>query len=105
MALPLEALPSAGAPPRVDVEAPAPRTGAGEPDLTLEVLMRQALAVPGAASALLEAFAAQSRALRLIQEADARGAASLPSELRHRLAAAAARTPVWLATDATGVRG
>jgi hypothetical protein len=73
-------------------------------DLSLEVLMRQALEVPGAASALLEAFAAQSRALRLVQEADARGAASLPSELRHRLEAVAARTPVWLAAT-SGVSG
>jgi hypothetical protein len=73
-------------------------------DLTLELLMRQALEVPGAATALLEAFAAQSRALRLVQEADARGAASLPTELRDRLAAAAARTPSWLATNGPGVR-
>lgn len=73
-------------------------------DLTLELLMRQALAVPGAASALLEAFAAQSRALRLVQEADARGAASLPAELRHRLAAVAERTPSWLAATGAGVR-
>lgn len=74
-------------------------------DLTLEVLMRQALEVPGAATALLEAFAAQSRALRLVQEAEARGAASLPTELTHRLAAAAARTPAWLVSEARGVRG
>jgi hypothetical protein len=74
-------------------------------DLTLEVLMRQALEVPGAATALLEAFAAQSRALRLVQEAEARGAASLPRELTHRLAAAAARTPSWLVSEAGGVRG
>jgi hypothetical protein len=76
-------------------------------DLSLEVLMRQALEVPGAASALLEAFAAQSRALRLVQEADARGAAVLPTELRHRLEAVAARTPVWLAATSggSGVRG
>jgi hypothetical protein len=73
-------------------------------DLTLELLMRQALEVPGAATALLEAYAAQSRALRLVQEADARGAASLPTELRHRLAAAAARTPAWLSTSCEGVR-
>lgn len=73
-------------------------------DLTLEVLMRQALEVPGAASALLEAFAAQSRALRLVQEADARGAASLPSELRERLELVASRTPSWLASDREGVR-
>jgi hypothetical protein len=72
-------------------------------DLTLELLMRQALEVPGAATALLEAYAAQSRALRLVQEADARGAASLPTELRHRLAAAAARTPAWLVSG-EGVR-
>ena len=74
-------------------------------DLTLEMLMRQALEVPGAASALLEAFAAQSRALRLVQEADARGAALLPAELRNRLAAVAARTPSWLTADVhAGVR-
>jgi hypothetical protein len=73
-------------------------------DLTLEVLMRQALEVPGAAAALLEAFAAQSRALRMVQEADARGAASLPAELRHRLAAVAERTPSWLAATGAGVR-
>jgi hypothetical protein len=71
-------------------------------DLSLDVLMRQALEVPGAASALLEAFAAQTRALRLVQEADARGAASLPTELRHRLEAVAARTPVWLAATSGG---
>jgi hypothetical protein len=65
---------------------------------TLDLLMRQALEVPGAATALLEAFAAQSRALRLVQEADARGATSLPPELRQRLASVAARTPVWLAS-------
>lgn len=80
-------------------QAPTPTSG-----LTLEMLMRQALDVPGAAAALLEAFAAQSRALRLVQEADARGAASLPDELRHRLAAVAARTPSWLATAGAGVR-
>jgi hypothetical protein len=73
-------------------------------DLTLEVLMRQALEVPGAAAALLEAFAAQSRALRMVQEADARGAASLPAELRHRLADVAERTPSWLAATRAGVR-
>jgi hypothetical protein len=73
-------------------------------DLTLELLMRQALDVPGAATALLEAFAAQTRALRLVQEADARGAASLPPELRHRLAAVAERTPSWLSAGGPGVR-
>jgi hypothetical protein len=73
-------------------------------DLTLEVLMRQALEVPGAATALLEAFAAQSSALRLVQEAEARGAASLPAELRHRLAAVAKGTPSWLAATDAGVR-
>ena len=81
------------------------RGGPDGADLTLEVLMRQALEVPGAATALLEAFAAQSRALRMVQEADARGAASLPSELRSRLAAVAARTPSWLSADSgSGVR-
>jgi len=73
-------------------------------DATLELLMRQALGVPGAASALLEAFAAQTRALRLVQEADARGAASLPPELRHRLATVVERTPSWLAAGSAGVR-
>jgi hypothetical protein len=58
--------------------------------------MRQALDVPGAAAALLEAFAMQSSTLRLVLEADARGAASLPVELRRRLDAAAAKTPAWL---------
>ena len=80
-------------------QAPTPTSG-----LTLEMLMRQALDMPGAATALLEAFAAQSRALRLVQEADARGAASLPAELRHRLAAVAERTPSWLAAAGAGVR-
>lgn len=73
-------------------------------DLTLEVLMRQALEVPGAASALLEAYAAQSRALRLVQEADARGAATLPTELRQRLELVASRAPSWLAIEGEGVR-
>ncbi|HYW51436.1 MAG TPA: hypothetical protein VE861_12570 [Gemmatimonadaceae bacterium] len=73
-------------------------------DHPLETLLRQALDVPGAAAALLEAFAAQSRALRLVQEADARGAASLPAELRQRLAAAVNRTPSWLAASGAGVR-
>jgi hypothetical protein len=87
------------------VDAGAMRGPQDSADLTLEVLMRQALEVPGAATALLQAFAAQSRALRLVQEADARGAASLPTELRHRLAAVAARTPAWLASEGgAGVR-
>lgn len=81
-----------------------PRASLDTADLTLEMLMRQALEVPGAATALLEAFAAQSRALRMVQEADARGAAQLPSELRNRLAAVAARTPTWLSAEAAGVR-
>lgn len=73
-------------------------------ELTLDSLMQQALQVPGAAAALLDAFAAQARALRLVQEADARGAASLPSELRMRIAAATARTPAWLSVGSAGVR-
>lgn len=73
-------------------------------DLSLEVLMRHALEVPGAATALLQAFAAQSRVLRMVQEAEARGAASLPSELTDRVAAAAASTPTWLASGSRGVR-
>ena len=74
------------------VESASPATASQ----ALEGLMRQALAVPGAAAALLEAFALQSRTLRLVQEADARGAASLPVELRQRLTLAAATTPSWL---------
>jgi hypothetical protein len=85
-------------------ESGAPRPTRTRADLTLDMLMRQALEVPGAASALLEAFAAQSRALRLVQEAEARGAASLPTEVRQRLAAAAAATPAWLSTAGAGVR-
>lgn len=73
-------------------------------ELTLDRLMQDALRVPGAAAALLDAFAAQARALRLVQEADARGAASLPSEVRQRIAAATARTPSWLAVGSAGVR-
>ena len=70
----------------------------------LDALMRHALEVPGAAAALLDAFAAQASALRLVQEAEARGAASLPSDLRRGIAAAAARTPSWLAVGTAGVR-
>ena len=88
----------------VSVEAGLPAPANAEH--SLEGLMRQALEVPGAASALLEAFAKQTRALRLVQEADARGAASLPSDVRTRLADAAASTPLWLAVSgAAGVRG
>ncbi|MCC7054709.1 MAG: hypothetical protein IT355_15665 [Gemmatimonadaceae bacterium] len=72
---------------------------------SLEGLMRQALEVPGAATALLEAFAQQTRALRMVQEADARGAALLPADVRCRLADAAACTPAWLAVGSAGVRG
>lgn len=76
------------------------------PAHVLDQLMREALAVPGAAEALLVAFAAQSRALRLVQEADARGAATLPVELRQRLARVAQSTPVWLAAGTSlGVMG
>ena len=73
-------------------------------ETALDTLMRHALAVPGAAAALLDAFAAQACALRLVQEAEARGAASLPSDLRQGIAAAAARTPTWLAAVTAGVR-
>ena len=73
-------------------------------ETALETLMRHALEVPGAAAALLDAFAAQACALRLVQEAEARGAASLPSDLRQGIAAAAARTPSWLAVGTAGVR-
>lgn len=98
-----QAAPADAAPVEFAEGAVLLRTSVSADPLTLEVLMRQALEVPGAAAALLEAFAAQSRALRLVQEADARGAASLPAELRHRLAAVAKRTPSWLSGSA-GVR-
>ena len=105
MALSLEAVkPAVAKVVPSDAGADARVTSRDTADLTLELLMRQALEVPGAATALLEAFAAQLRALRLVQEADARGAASLPTELRDRLAAVAARTPTWLATNSAGVR-
>ena len=105
MALPLEAEQNASLTGFALVDGSGARTPTDGADLTLELLMRQALEVPGAATALLEAFAAQTRALRLVQEADARGAALLPTELRHRLAAVAARTPTWLTSDAgAGVR-
>ena len=104
------ALPYVAGQPTEGPLAGAELVGASSPprehgDLTLEVLMRQALEVPGAAAALLDAFAAQSRALRLVQEAHARGAATLPTELRQGLEAAAARTPTWLsAGSGSGVR-
>ncbi len=104
MALPLQAVQLTDATQQPQDEIAPLRAHLVNADLTLEMLMRQALEVPGAATALLEAFAAQSRAIRLVQEADARGAASLPSELRHRLAAVTARTPSWLAAGSAGVR-
>jgi hypothetical protein len=105
VALPFEGESKTVAPGTADAATSVSREPMDNADLTLDILMRQALEVPGAASALLEAFAAQSRALRMVQEADARGAALLPPELRHRLAAVAARTPAWLASDArAGVR-
>lgn len=105
VALPFEGESETVAPVSADVATTVSRELMDKADLTLDMLMRQALEVPGAASALLEAFAAQSRALRLVQEADARGAAQLPIELRNRLAAVAARTPTWLTADAhAGVR-
>ena len=105
MSLPLQGESSVYPSGYSQVESAPFRGGKDSADLTLEVLMLQALDVTGAATALLEAFAAQSRALRMVQEAEARGAASLPSELRNRLAAVAARTPSWLAADTgSGVR-
>jgi hypothetical protein len=105
VALPFEGESKIVAPGAANAATHVSREAMDNADLTLEVLMRQALEVPGAATALLEAFAAQSRALRMVQEADARGAAQLPTELRHRLAAVAARTPAWLASDErAGVR-
>lgn len=77
--------------------------GTNSADASLHALMRHALEVPAAAIALIEAFAAQSRALRLIQEADARGAASLPPELRHRVADVTERSAAWL-SGGDGVR-
>lgn len=77
--------------------------GADAADASLHALMRHALEVPAAAIALIETFAAQSRALRLIQEADARGAASLPLELRHRVADVTERSAAWL-SGGEGVR-
>lgn len=111
MALPMQTASSASE-PSLNSSPVAPECAAegavrtsGSPQQSLEGLMRQALEVPGAATALLEAFAKQTRALRMVQEADARGAASLPSDVRTRLADAAASTPVWLAVGGTGVRG
>ncbi len=104
MALPLQIALTADQATASSVEPATPRVTMESVDLMLDKLMRQALEVPGAATALLEAFAAQSRALRLVQEADARGAASLPTELRNRLAEVAARTPAWLASEGAGVR-
>ncbi|MBC7843992.1 MAG: hypothetical protein H7099_16845, partial [Gemmatimonadaceae bacterium] len=66
MALPLPAVPNARADTASPADMASARASMDTADLTLEVLMRQALEVPGAASALLEAFAAQSRALRLV---------------------------------------
>lgn len=83
--------------PAADAVAGAPGEGAWVGTQALERLMRQALEVPGAAAALLEAFAAQSQVLHLVQEADARGAASLPTDLRRHLDTVSARTPTWLA--------
>jgi hypothetical protein len=66
-------------------------------DAGLETLAREAMALPGAGAALLHAFAAHARAVRLVLEADALGAAALPAEVRARLQGAAATTPHWLA--------
>lgn len=71
-------------------------TGGCELDPMFEALLLEMVRAPGAAEALLTAFAAQTRALRLVLDADARGAASLPADVRHRLARAIARTPEWL---------
>lgn len=65
-------------------------------DAGLEVLAREALSRPGAGAALLHAFAAQARALRLVLDADALGATALPAEVRSRLQGAVALTPPWL---------
>ncbi|MCU0626583.1 MAG: hypothetical protein MUF21_08900 [Gemmatimonadaceae bacterium] len=65
-------------------------------DPMLDGLMREALGVPGAGAALLHAFAAQSRALRLVLEAEALGATELPADVRTRLEGAVALTPPWL---------
>ncbi|MCU0618537.1 MAG: hypothetical protein MUF40_01305 [Gemmatimonadaceae bacterium] len=65
-------------------------------DLALDALVREALEVPGAGAALLAAFAAQARALRLVLEAEALGAAALPPAVREDLRGAVARMPAWL---------
>lgn len=65
-------------------------------DAGLDGLAREALALPGAGAALLHAFAAQTRALRLVLDADAIGAAALPADVRTRLQGAVALTPPWL---------
>ena len=68
----------------------------GIEDVALDALVREALDVPGAAAALLAAFAAQARALRLVLDADALGATALPPAVREDLRGAVALTPAWL---------
>ena len=59
--------------------APAPVPAPGQAEL--ETLMRTVLAEPGAAGALLAAFAAQARALNLVWEAERRGVGTLPADV------------------------
>lgn len=61
----------------------------------LDAMMRELLAVPGAAGALCAALAAQSRALRLVWEAERRGVGALPADV-----VAAVRSAVQQAPDA-----
>jgi hypothetical protein len=68
----------------------------GIEDVALDALVREALDVPGAAAALLAAFAAQARALRLVLDAEALGATALPPAVREDLRGAVALTPAWL---------
>lgn len=79
----------------VEMQDIEPGTAPAE-DAALDMLVREALGVPGAAAALLAAFAAQARALRLVLEAEALGATALPPAVREDLRGAVALTPPWL---------
>lgn len=79
------------------VELQEQDAGVTPADAGLDALVREAMAVPGAGAALLHAFAAQSRALQLVLEAEALGATALPADVRTRLEGAVALTPTWLA--------
>jgi hypothetical protein len=70
-----------------------------EIDPAFHHLMGAMVQSPGAAAELLTALASQTRALRLVMDADARGAVSLPVEVRQRIARAMDSTPPWLGTS------